>query len=235
MSRTTVRPALAALTLIVAVFAALVAPAGAAQAAAYRYWGYYQLAGTTWSFATKGADQVNPADGSVEGWRFAIGTEGSTRLPRVTPTFEDICGDTKTEAGKKRVGVVIDYGRKADTEGGTTEPPAPVAECASVATAATGAEVLAAVATVRAQGAMVCAVDNHPATGCGGEVKEVSAEAQAADTPVTLAAPKTDDAASGPAKSEDSGTSAGTYAGIAVVLVAAAALALVALRRRGQH
>ena len=45
---------------------------------------------------------------------------------------------------------------------------------------------LAAVAGVRAEKGLVCAVDSRPATGCGGEVKEVSPEAKAADTPVQL-------------------------------------------------
>src|SRR5690242_13169147 len=42
-----------------------------AQAAAYRYWGFYQLTGTTWAFAQKGPDQTVPKDGAVDGWRFA--------------------------------------------------------------------------------------------------------------------------------------------------------------------
>ena len=32
---------------------------------------------------------------------------GSTRLPRATPTFDEICGDTEAEAGSKRVAVVL--------------------------------------------------------------------------------------------------------------------------------
>ena len=79
----------------------VVLPAGAAQAAAYRYWGYYQLNGTTWAFATKGPDQTTPADGSVEGWRFAVGTEDATRFPRATPSFDDICGKAVAKAGEK--------------------------------------------------------------------------------------------------------------------------------------
>lgn len=238
MSRTTLRSSLAALSLMAAVLAALVVPAGSANAAAYRYWGYYQLGGSTWQFATKGADQTSPADGSVEGWRFAVAGETDTRTPRVTTTFEEVCGDTAAEAGNKRVAVVIDYGRAADTEDGA-EPPAPVAKCASVASAASGAEVLAAVASVRAEKALICGIDGHPATGCGGEVKEVSAAAAAPDTPTTLA-PKTVPATTAQAQGASdeaagSGSNALWYAGILVVIAIAAAALFLAMRRRGQH
>jgi LPXTG-motif cell wall-anchored protein len=235
MSRTTLRPSLAALTLLTAVVASLVAPAGAADAAAYRFWGYFQLTGSSWQFAPKGPDQLTPADGAVEGWRFAVAGETDTRAPRVRPTFDAVCAGTKAETGKKRVAVVIDYGRAADQEDGTA-PPAPVAKCAAVATAATGAEVLAAVASVRSEKGLVCSLDNHPATGCGGPVKAVSAAAAAPDTALSLA-PKAA-AASTPstpaAASNTGGSSALQYAGIGLVILALLGLGAVVLRRRGR-
>ena len=174
-------------------------PGAAAHAAAYRYWGYYELKGDTWQFATKGPDQTKPADGAVE-----------------------------AKTGKKRVGVVIDYGRAADTEDGST-PPKPRADCASVDTAASGSEVLAAVGEVRAENGLVCAIDQEPATGCGGEVKQVSAAAKAPDKPVKLEEKK---AAAPAEEKQDDDTPIGTYIGIAVVVAAAAGLGVVALRRR---
>jgi hypothetical protein len=107
MSRTTLRPTVAALSLIIAVVAAVVLPAGAASAAAYRYWGFFQLQGSTWAFATKGPDQVTPPDGSVEGWRFAVAGESDSRTPRASATFDQLCGSTAAESGKKRVGLVM--------------------------------------------------------------------------------------------------------------------------------
>ena len=74
--------------------------------------------------------------------------------------------------------MVIDYGRAADHEDGK-EPPAPVGHCAQVDSAATGAEVLSDVAQVRSKDSLVCAVDQVPTQGCGGEVKQVSAAAKA--------------------------------------------------------
>jgi hypothetical protein len=219
----------AAIALIAAIALALVLPAAAANAAAFRYWGYYQLSGSTWQFAPKGPDQTTPADGSVEGWRFAVGTEGSSRTPRVSVTFEEICGDTDAESGKKRVAVVIDYGREADTADGST-PPEPVAHCASTDVAATGAEVLANVAEVRSDNGLVCAIDQFPASGCGEEVQNVSEAAQAPDTPVELAA--ADSSADDQGSTEDDGSNVATYVGIAVVLLVAAGLLVLALRRR---
>src|SRR3954453_4735022 len=87
MTRTRLKTRVARLcgvALLLGVAAALLLPSGAADAAAYRYWGYYQLSGTTWQFAATGPDQTKPADGAVEGWRFAVGTEDSTRYPRAT-------------------------------------------------------------------------------------------------------------------------------------------------------
>ncbi|QGN57591.1 SCO2322 family protein [Nostocoides sp. HKS02] len=231
MSRTSLRPSLVLLTLIAAVGAALVLPAGSADAAAYRFWGYFQLNGSSWQFAPKGPDQLTPAEGAVEGWRFAVASDTDTRAPRVRATFSAVCGDTKAQTGKKRVAVVIDYGRVADQEDGS-QPPAPVAKCALVPTAATGAEVLAAVATVRSDKGLVCALDNHPATGCGGPVKTISAAAAAPDTAVTLA-PK---AAAKPVSSPANGH---RLTGIGVFVLALLALGAVMLRRRlgatGRH
>jgi MYXO-CTERM domain-containing protein len=209
-------------------------PAGAAQAAAYRYWGYYQLNGTTWAFATKGPDQTIPADGSVEGWRFAVGTESSTRFPRATPTFDGLCGHTKAGSGEKRVAVVIDYGRPADTADNTT-PPEPVGKCAVVASAASGLEVLSKVAAVRSQKGLICGIDGFPATGCGDTVKTISAAAKAPDTPVTLQVADHSEKASASHKAvatKDDSSHTGTWIGIGVAVLAALAVALVALRRR---
>jgi hypothetical protein len=157
-------------------------------------------------------------------------------MPRATATFDDLCGDTAAQDGKKRVGVVIDYGRAADTEDGK-QPPAPVGRCAVVDTEATSAEALAAVASVRNEKGLVCGIDGQPATGCGGEVKEVSAEAKAADTPVQLAAatPSADAAQTPADDAGQGGTSPLAYAVVVVVLAAAALLVVTAARRRRAH
>ena len=159
-----------------------------AQAAAYRYWGFFQLEKGAWTFAQKGPDQTVPKDGTVEGWRFAVADESSTRFPRAVLTFDQLCGATPAQAGKKRVGLVLDFGRPADAADGAT-PPQPKASCAVVPTDATSSAVLATAGEVRAEKGLVCAIAGYPATDCGGAVKEVSPEAKAKDQPISIAAP----------------------------------------------
>ncbi len=201
-----------------------------AHAAAYRYWGFYQLSDGAWTFAQKGPDQTVPKDGSVEGWRFAVADEASTRYPRAVLTFDQLCGTTPAQTGKKRVGLVVDFGRPADAADGAT-PPEPKALCAVVATDATSAVVLAVAGDVRTEKGLVCGVDGYPTTDCGGAVKEVSPEAKAADEPVTIAAPAATPAASAsaPAASSTDVAVATTSSGANVTAYVIAGLVLLAL------
>ncbi|WP_344255972.1 SCO2322 family protein [Terrabacter carboxydivorans] len=216
-----------------------------AQAAAYRYWGFYQLSGTSWTFAQKGPDQTVPKDGSVDGWRFAVADEASTRYPRAVLTFDQVCGTTPAESGKKRVGLVVDFGRPADAADGGT-PRAPKALCAVVATDATSAAVLAVAGDVRTEKGLVCGVAGYPTSDCGGAVKEVSPEAKAADQPVSISAPTASpsatatpaatatDVAAAPA-SGTSGGSVAAYVIAALVLLALLAYLLVRSRSRARR
>ena len=226
---TVARTPLRVLLAVLVAAAVTVLTTGPAQAAAYRFWGFYQLSNGQWTFAQKGSDQTVPADGSVDGWRFAVGDESSTRLPRAVLTFEAICASTPAVSGSKRVGVVVDYGRPADAEDAAT-PPAPQAVCAVVPTAATSTDVLAKAGELRIEKGLVCAVAGYPATGCGGPVKQVSAEAKAADTPVTIAAPAASTSApsAAPADAATQPASSSTGTTVAWVVVALVVLALVA-------
>src|SRR6478735_7464317 len=214
-----------------------------AHAAAYRYWGFYQLTGGAWTYAQKGPDQTVPKDGAVDGWRFAVADESSTRYPRAVLTFDQVCGSTPAEAGKKRVGLVVDFGRPADAADGAT-PPEPKALCAVVATDATSAAVLAVAGDVRTEKGLVCGVDGYPTSDCGGAVKEVTPEAKAADQPVTIAAPAatpsvsaSTPAASGTdvAAAPTSGTSGGTVAAYVIAgLVLLALIGYLLMRSRSR-
>lgn len=233
---------------LIALLAALLMLPGpsacAAPSASSRFWGYYQLTDGAWAFATTGADQQTPADGSVEGWRYAVGDLATPRLPRAVATFEQACATTPATPDTKRVGVVIDYGRQADAPEGAGEPPAARVACAQVPTAATGAQVLAAVAEVRVEDNLVCGVDSFPATGCFEEVATPSPEVTAADEPVTLAtAAPGEQAHSGDAAADqqddqaeqDSGAGVLTWVALAVVLLAVVAALWLSKRRRGSH
>lgn len=203
-----------------------------AQAAAYRFWGFYQLADGQWAFAQKGPDQIVPEDGSVDGWRFAVADVNDVRYPRATLAFDQICASTAAESGKKRVGLVVDFGRAADSADGAT-PPVPRAVCAVVAPEATSTDVLAAAGELRVENGLVCAVASYPAADCGGEVEDLSPEAQAADTAVQVTAPAatpTTEAAdtpaaqaadaSAPAEETSTGTNTAAYVTAALALLA---------------
>ena len=223
-----------AVSLLAGVMVAMAAPANAA---AYRYWGYFQQTGGKWAFSQVGPDQSKPKDGSVEGWRFAVADESSTRFPRALPSFADVCGSTKAQPGKKRVAVVLDYGRPSDAPAGAT-PPAPTAKCAVVAETGTGSAVLAAVATVRAGKGLTCAIDSYPATGCGDAVASVPAAAASPDDTVTIAPASATSTTAGAAGSQGGGLGGGAIAGIAVVVLVVGALGGLALqrsRRSGSH
>jgi len=205
--------------LVTMAFGGVAAPA---QAASYRYWGYFHLIKGAWAFAPAGPAQTTPADGTVDGWRFAVADQSSIRTPRAKPTFEALCAGTAVKAGTKRVGLVIDYGRPADSADGAT-PPAAQATCVTVPVKATGSDVLVAGgATLRLDKGMTCGIDGWPATGCGDPVAPVSAAAASADTPIIIAAPKAAAvrAASQPAQS-DPGSSRWLILGGVVALVGA--------------
>lgn len=233
--RAPIRVVLAAL-LAAALTALTLAPA---HAVAYRFWGFYQLADGQWAFAQKGADQIVPEEGSVDGWRFAVADADDARYPRATPAFDEICGSTPAEAGTKRVGLVVDFGRPADAAD-TTTPPEPKAICAVVPTEATSLDVLAAAGELRVEDGLVCGVAGYPATDCGGEVKDVSPEAAAADTPVQIAAPPASTDAETPAapageasaSADDASSGASTAAYVIAALALLAILVFVIARSR---
>ena len=216
------------------------APSGSGTSAAaqgFRYWGFFQLENGAWTFANSGPYQIVPKEGSVDGWRFQASGSSDARAPRNTPSFDAICGKYAGEAGKKRVGVVIDYGRTADAKDGAN-PPAPMARCAIIATGASSAEALNAIAGPREEGGMVCAIDNWPgSTGCSEPLATLSAEAKAADDKVDISVsapreqPKAQDAGA-PQQQATQGPSKKVLTGIAVAVVALAGGAAALFRRR---
>jgi hypothetical protein len=189
-------------------------------AQALRFWGYWQQDGSKWAFATTGPAQAKPEDGDVQGWRFAESKGEAGTPPRAKPDFDQICKDHGPQDGRKRVAVVIDYGEASDAPDGQ-KPPAPKTDCAVVATAATGADVLAAVTEPQTDSkGLVCAIDTFPANACGGE------PGTGPDKPSDAAPPA--DAAGGASATG----STGLIGGLIVVVVVAAAGIFFAVRRR---
>ncbi|MFJ4332494.1 MULTISPECIES: SCO2322 family protein [unclassified Streptomyces] len=205
----------------------LVANAGQAQAAGYRYWSFWDRDGGTWVYATQGPSLVRPSDGDVQGFRFAVSEDsGDAAQPRGTADFATICAKTPAEDGSKRVALVLDFGTASDAPSGDT-PPAPRTACAQVSPEATTADALAAVAgPLRYDtNALLCAIAGYPKSGCGEQVSQEQ-EKQGATTAPEQAAPEQKDT------SDDGGPSVGLIAGTAVIAALAAAAAWQARRRR---
>ncbi|OXS31234.1 SCO2322 family protein [Streptomyces sp. XY006] len=196
----------------------LVAGAGqAAQAAGYRYWSFWERDGDRWVYATQGPSTARPADGDVQGLRFAVSEDSSDAArPRGRAAFETICARTPAKEGTKRVALVLDFGTPADAPEGETPPPARTA-CARVSPDATTADALAAVAKPLRYdtNALLCAISGYPEQGCGEQVaqKERKPAAERQDRP-------------------DGGPSLGLVAGLGLVVLLGGA-AIWQVRRRG--
>lgn len=207
---------------------ALLAPTAAQAGDAFRYWGYYLWEGESWTFAPTGPAEQTPADGDIQGWRWAAAGD-DPRLPRAAGDFDLICGGTEAGDGEKRVAVVIDFGSADDAEDGS-EPPQARGACAVVPENASGADVLAAAAgDVRYDDAgLVCGVAGYPATGCGGPVEGDAPTGP--EEPVELALPE--QAGDGAAVDDDGGVPVGVLAGAGAVVVLGGGAALMARRSR---
>jgi hypothetical protein len=150
---------------------------GGAQAQAstsYRYWAYYLGASSGgWNYASRGPATDFPADGDVQGWRFAVQAESADLPPRAAPNFASLCSSTAPVAGRIRVGVVIDFGTATDAPAGDPPPAGPVVGCVVVPAGASGIAVLdAAVGSggVRigtgSDTGLVCGIAGYPRAEC---------------------------------------------------------------------
>ncbi|MDQ0683458.1 hypothetical protein QFZ56_002421 [Streptomyces achromogenes] len=250
MTRRRVAVVLAALSLVLTGAAGVVGSAGSAQAAGYRYWSFWDRAGDHWTYATQGPSLARPADGDVQGFRFAVSADSQdASQPRGAASFTAICAGTPARAGTKRVALVLDFGTAADAPGGESPPsPSPRTACARVAPAATTAEALAAVAKPLRYdaNALLCAIAGYPEKGCGEQVATAgSADASAGGTTEPpqptdgtkqpMGQPTTQpEAGDGDSGDSGGGPSLGVYGGAAAVAVLAAA-AVWQARRRGSR
>ncbi|MFF8902258.1 SCO2322 family protein [Streptomyces lydicus] len=225
----------AADALLLAGAVTVLAAAGPAQAQEYRYWAFWDGAdGGSWTYATQGPATVRPADGAVEGFRFTVGADSAAAgRPRAAADFDALCRATPVKDGRKRIGIVIDFGTAADAPGGA-RPPAARTACAQVPEDASAGDALAAVARPLRydSNALLCAIAGYPTSGCADQVS-------GADGAKEPGAPKGADGstASGGSKGAgdggDGGPSAGLLGGVAAVVVLGGAAVWQARRRRG--
>lgn len=163
------------LVALVAMLSSIVVPSASAAEKGYRYWGYFQAApnAKTWTMAMTGPT-VPIADGSVEGWAFTFSSDSipDAATPRLAPNFARICGLVKSvPAGKKRIGLVVDFGSAFLRPKGESMP-RNFTKCVVVDKNAVGVDVLSQVVKVRTQGSgFICAFSNYPAKECGAEIK----------------------------------------------------------------
>ncbi|MEU9238340.1 SCO2322 family protein [Streptomyces sp. NPDC048385] len=158
--------------LVLAALTLCATAAGPAAATGYRYWSFWERDGSRWTYATQGPSTTRPADGSVEGFRFALSEDSSdASRPRGTADFGTVCAGTPAVGGRKRVGLVVDFGTPADAPSGE-KPPAPRTACAVVSEDATTADALATVAKPLRYdtNALLCAIAGYPGQGCGEKV-----------------------------------------------------------------
>lgn len=160
--------------LAIIMVAAFSTPTAQAADTGWRYWGYFQAApgAKTWTPAMTGPT-VNVADGSVEGWAFTFSSDAipDAKAPKVLPSFSTICAKTKPVAGKKRIGVMIDFGSSVLRPKGESTPRL-IQKCVVAEKDALGIDVLGQVVKVRAEGSgFICGLNGYPAKECGVEMK----------------------------------------------------------------
>jgi hypothetical protein len=216
------------LCLLTAALAGVAAPASAAEG--YTYWGYYQRADDGWAFSQKGANEVTPDDGTVEGWRFATTVGTQPRPPRTDLTFDEVCAGSEAGDGEKRVAVVLDYGVAEDAPDGE-EPPTPEAQCAVVPEDANGQQVLDSVADVRVEDGLTCGINGYPAGACATTVKDATAPESEEPVEFTVPTDGSDAEAAADSSQEQSGAPWALVGVGALVAVLVVAGVIVARRR----
>jgi hypothetical protein len=175
------------------------AVAESATANPYVYWSYWNgTSNNEWTFSQKGAGSITPADGSVEGWAYSAGSDGSiSQPPRTSANFNEVCGNTAAVSGKKRVAVMIDFGTTAVAPQNST-PPVPAYDCVTADTEANGLQVLSEAQPVRSTPeGQVCGINSFPASGCGEQVP-LSAVNAVEENPANTAGASTTEASGVP-------------------------------------
>ena len=124
-----------------------------------------------WTTAITGPT-VDIADGSVEGWAFTFSGSSTpdASSPSVLPDFQTLCGKTRAVSGKKRIGIVVDFGPSylAPTGEKTLKT---VKRCIVIDKKAQGIDVLGRVVRVRAnKSGLICGLAGYPRKECGIEI-----------------------------------------------------------------
>ncbi len=120
---------------------------------------------------------VNIPDGSMEGWAFTFSSDSvpNAATPRIAPDFARICGATRSIAGKKRVGITVDFGSAFIKPKGETLPRS-FSKCVVIEKTALGIDVLGKVVKLRADASgLICGINSYPAKECGAQINTPNA------------------------------------------------------------
>jgi hypothetical protein len=168
---------------------------GTAQAAtAYRYWTYWQVSNSQWTFAQAGPASTTPLNGSVEGWRFGVSSSRGDQAmtPRFTSStaFTDICGNEISPTGTKRVALVVDPGLTQHAPRGEA-PGALLAQCIQIQDNANGYDVLRQAQPVRTEKGLICAINDYPRQECAEVIDASAMQTDAVTDATTTTVPET--------------------------------------------
>ena len=148
---------LALATLLGVALPSLLAPAGTASAASYRFWGYYQLTGSTWAFATEGSGRDHSQGRCRRGLALRRRRRAGPRASRGPPRPSGHLRRQPRRPGTSGSGSW--WTRPAADAGRAPHRPRRSRQCAIVATRASGAEVLRPSRRSGADKGLTCAIN----------------------------------------------------------------------------
>ena len=172
---TRLKSTMAVLILLISTTTSIVSSEAASKG--YRYWGYFQAAPgeTSWTAAMTGPT-VDIKDGAVEGWSFVFSSDDiPSEAPSVKPDFATICANIKAVPGKKRIALVMDFGKKAYAPAGEKVKRTMV-RCVRTEKTSQGIDVLGQLVKVRAEASgLICGFNGYPREECGVEIETPAA------------------------------------------------------------
>ena len=172
---TRLKSTMAVLILLISTTTSIVSSEAASKG--YRYWGYFQAAPgeTSWTAAMTGPT-VDIKDGAVEGWSFVFSSDDiPSEAPSVKPDFATICANIKAVPGKKRIALVMDFGKKAYAPAGEKVKRTMV-RCVRTDKKSQGIDVLGQLVKVRAEASgLICGFNGYPRQECGVEIETPAA------------------------------------------------------------
>ena len=172
---TRLKSTMAVLILLISTTTSIVSSEAASKG--YRYWGYFQAAPgeTSWTAAMTGPT-VDIKDGAVEGWSFVFSSDDiPSEAPSVKPDFATICANIKAVPGKKRIALVMDFGKKAYAPAGEKVKRTMV-RCVRTDKKSQGIDVLGQLVKVRAEASgLICGFNGYPRKECGVEIETPAA------------------------------------------------------------